>query len=273
MFMERMSINGLTLFFDAEERDAAELIRQACEKSVRLIHENWGLDTPQDCRVYVMTSWLRFVFHSAPWPRKILLAAFMPLWAFRARKVWPYAGGWERSYGQRRAVGVKPPHLIQLGDRSIGDRIFVKQDVDEKVQSITCHELVHAFISHLKLPTWMKEGLAMVTVDRYFEKPTVRKETLEVFEHWSHKTSPGGNEALRIGDRDTIMYQYVRGYWLTRYIEDTRPGLLKGLLTRLDHHNELESKIATAYGKKHEEFWGRVDRILVSHFKQKGGAV
>ncbi len=43
--MEAMPVNGLTLFFDAEEREAAELIRRACEKSVRLIHECWGLDT------------------------------------------------------------------------------------------------------------------------------------------------------------------------------------------------------------------------------------
>jgi len=118
----------------------------------------------------------------------------------------------------------------------------------------------------------MKEGLAMVTVDRYFEKPTVQNETLEVFEHWSHRASLGGDESLRVGDHDAIVYQYVRGYWLLRYIEDTRPELLKGLLSRLYHHNDLESRIATAYGKKHEEFWCEIDRVLVSHFKQKGGA-
>lgn len=268
--MEKVSINGLTLFFDAEERDAAELIQQACAKSVPLIHKNWGLKSPQDCRVYVMTSWLRFAFHSAPWPQKILLAVFMPLWAFRARKIWPYVGGWERSYGHRQTVGVKPPYLIQLGDSRLGDRIFVKEDVYEKVQSVTCHELVHAFTAHLKLPMWLKEGLAMVTVDRYFEKPTVQNETLEIFEDWSHKTDPGRDEARRVGNQDALVYQYVRGYWLTRYIEDTRPGLLRELISQFEDHKELESKIARSYGKKSEEFWDEIDRVVVYHFKQKG---
>jgi len=271
--MESIPISGLTLFFEAEERDAAELIRPACEKSVRLIHGNWGLETPEDCRVYIMTSWLRAPFQSAPWPWKVLLALFFPLWAPRARKIWPYAGGWEQQYGQRRTVGVKPPRLISLSDSSIGDRVFVREDdVRAKVQGVTCHELVHAFSSHLRLPTWLKEGLAMVTVDRFLERPTVRYDTLEVLERSSHRTSHGGREKLRVGDQDALVYQYVRAYWLTRYLEETRPGLLKGLLSRRYRHDELESQVAAAYGKEGEEFWSEIDREVVSHFARKESA-
>jgi hypothetical protein len=265
--MQKISINGLALFFGAEEQNAAELIRQACERSVRLIQEHWGLDTPKDCRIYVMTSWLGFVFRSAPWPWKILLAVTMPLWAFRAQQTWSLAGGWEQRYGQRRTVGVKPPRLLQLADRGTGDRIFVKEEnIGEKVQSITCHELTHAFTSHLRLPTWLKEGLAMVMVDRFFEKPTVQHETLAVLEHSSNKHSPGGYQKLQIGDEVSLVYLYVRGYWLTRYIEETRPGLLKDLLSRPCQQDELESRIATAYEKRLDEFWNEIDGVLASHF-------
>jgi hypothetical protein len=45
--METMLVEGLTLYFDAEERDAAELVRRACEKSVRLIRECWNLEAPE----------------------------------------------------------------------------------------------------------------------------------------------------------------------------------------------------------------------------------
>jgi hypothetical protein len=31
--METVPVEGLTLFFDADERDAAEIIRRACEKA------------------------------------------------------------------------------------------------------------------------------------------------------------------------------------------------------------------------------------------------
>ena len=271
--MPRMSINGLVLFFGAEEQDTVMLIRQACEKSMRLIQERWRLDTPKDCRVYIMTSWLGFMFRSAPWPWKVLLAVTLPLWAFRAKKIWPLAGGWEQRFGQRRAVGVKPPRLLRLADRRIGERIFVREEnVGEKVQSITCHELTHAFTSHLQLPTWLKEGLAMVMVDRFFEKPTVRSETLEVLERSSDKNSLGGRQKLRVGDEDALVYLYARGYWLTRYIEETRPGLLKDLLSLRCQHDELEGKIAIAYGKRLGEFWEGIDRELVSHFKQNNEA-
>jgi len=247
--MQRISINGLTLFFDAEEQDTVELIGQACAKSMRVIQEHWKLDIPKDCRIYIMTSWFGFMFRSAPWPWKILLAVTMPLWVLRAKKIWPLVGGWEQRYGRRRVVGVKPPRLVRLADKRIGDRIFVKEeDANEKVRSITCHELTHAFTSHLQLPAWLKEGLAMVMVDKFFEEPTVQYETLKVLEHSSDKHTFGRRQKLRVGDGNALVYLYARGYWLTRYIEETLPGLLKDLLSRRCQHNELQDKIATAYG-------------------------
>ena len=135
--MESTPIDGLTLFFDEGERDAVELLCHACEKSARLIHDCWGLDTPDDCRVYIMTSWLHFIFHSAPWLWLIPLAVSMPFWYWRTRKLWEYAGGWAQRYGKRRAVGVKPPRLIQVANRSIGERIFIKnEDVGERVRRV-----------------------------------------------------------------------------------------------------------------------------------------
>jgi hypothetical protein len=267
--MERMSVGDLALVFDAEEHEAAELIGQACERSVPLIQEHWGLDTPQDCRVYVMTSWPRFVFHSAPWRQKVLLAVFLPLWAFQAKRLWRYAGGWVRSFGPRVVVGVKPPRLLQSGDSSMGDRIFIPAEhLKQKVQQNTCHELVHAFTDHLRLPAWLHEGLAMVTVDRFVEKPTVRAETLEALERRSQGTEAEGAGKLDLDDQDDVVYLYARGYWLTRYIEQTQPGLLKGLMSRRRPHGELESQIATAYGKGQEAFCREIDGLIVSHFSR-----
>ena len=49
-----------------------------------------------------------------------------------------------------------------------------------QVQRIACHELVHAYTAHLKLPAWLHEGLAMLTVDRFFERPTVKRESRDL---------------------------------------------------------------------------------------------
>lgn len=266
--MQRISINGLSLYYGVEDQDSVVLIRQACEKSIRLLQDGYRLDIPKDCRVYIMTSWLGFMFHSAPWSWKVLLTVTMPVWAFRAKKIWPFAGGWELSFGQRRAVGVKPPRLLCLAEKRIGDRIFIgRENVDENFQSITCHELTHAFSSHLHLPTWLKEGLAMLMVDKYFEEPTVRHETLEILLHSSDKHKPGGHQKPRIGDEDAVVELYARGYWLTRYIEETQPGLLKNLLSRPYQKDELENKIAAAAGIKPDKFWSDIDEVLAAHFK------
>ena len=269
--MQTKTISGLTLLFDQNEQKAAELIGQACEKSVQTIQGCWGLDTPEDCRVYVMTSWLRFLFHAPSWPYRILVAATLPLWYFRARKLWALAGGWHQQFGQRRAVGVNPPHLLKNADTRIGTRIFVQEDdLREKVRRNTCHELTHAFTSHLGLPMWLNEGLAMVTVDRFAGKPTVQPETIETLAQSPQDTSPGRYRELRGEDMDNLMfYHCVRGYWLTRYLEDTQPNLLKSLLRQKHSHGVLENKVAAAYEMELGGFWKGIDAILVSHF---GGA-
>jgi hypothetical protein len=161
---------------------------------------------------------------------------------------------------------------VQLGDRSIGERIFVPvTDVEEKVQHNTCHELAHAFVDHLDLPDWLKEGLAMVTVDRFAGKATIRPETLETLERAAPDAEPAGRQRLNTKDPDSVVYLYVRGYWLTRYLEETQPGLLKGLLVRRTTHQALEGAVAAALDMSHEAFWRRIDGVVAAHFGQEQG--
>ena len=165
---------------------------------------------------------------------------------------------------------MKPPRLVQRGDTSIGRRIFVEEaDIREKVEHVTCHELTHAFTQHLQLPTWLHEGLAMVTMDQYFEKGTVQSDTLEVLARRSSDREAGGRYKVDVRDPDEVVYQYVRDYWLTRYIRETKPGLLTGLLLGPKSHAELESEVASAYGMGHQEFWESIDQTVAVHFKQE----
>ena len=159
--MEMMQADGLMIFYEADEQETAQLLYPACEKIIRLLQKNWGLDTPPDCQVYVMTSWGGFFIHAAPWLWKVLLVLLWPLWAFNARRIWPHAGGWSQQFGKRRAVGIKPPRLLQTSDSSIGKRIFIEiEGLETKVQLVVCHELTHAFTAHLRLPMWLNESLA-----------------------------------------------------------------------------------------------------------------
>lgn len=262
-------IDGVALFYDVSEQEAAGLIAAACERSLGLLRDSWGLEAPGDLRVYVMTSWRRFLFDSAPWTWRPLLVLTAPFWYARVRRIWAYAGGWAQRYGRRYTVGIKPPRLIEASNRSLGQRIFAPEDdVRRKVEHVTCHELTHACTAHLRLPTWLNEGLAMLAVDRYAGRPTVRPETLAVVEHRAGSTSFKRRERIRVRDEDATVYQYVRGYWLARYLEETRAGLLKRLLARPRRRGKLEREIAAAYGQEAEAFWGAVECMAVSHFQK-----
>jgi hypothetical protein len=140
--------------------------------------------------------------------------------------------------------------------------------MDEKVRHITCHELVHAFTAHLKLPMWLNEGLAMVTVDKLHGEPTVQLETIETLDRPPHDAGPGRYRKLTLRDPDAVVYHYVRGYWITRYLDETQPELLRSLLAGRCSHAELEGKVAAALGLSHGELWDRVDRRVASHFKR-----
>ena len=164
-------------------------------------------------------------------------------------------------------IGVKPPRLIQTSDTSIGVRIFISElDVARKVEQATCHELTHAATAHLKLPPWLNEGLAMLTVDRFVGQPTVKAETVTTLAH--------AVDTLRLRqypqyprDQDALVYIYVHGYWLTRYFEETAPGLIRDLLTQRHSPTKMEDRIATAYGEERGPFWHNLDRTVAAYFK------
>jgi hypothetical protein len=267
--METLTVDSLTLFFDSAERDTAELVQDTCKKTIRLMWEHWGLETPREVRVYVMTSWLHFLFHSAPWYWQPLLVLSLPFWYFRIKNLWRFTGGWAQSYGTRRAIGVKPPRLIRLADTSLGERIFIKEDsADDKTRHITCHELTHAFTAHLQLPMWLNEGLAMLSVDRLLQRQTVKTETLDILARAGRSNNLKQVGMITENNQDAVMALYVRGYWIARYCEETRPGLLKSLLTQRHSHEALDSKLAGSLDMDSKAFWGSIDGIVNAHFRE-----
>lgn len=265
--MERISISGLTIYYDADEREAVDEIVLACEQSVRKITSAWQLNVPTDCRVFIMTTWPRCVFQGAPLGSQILLGLTLPLWYTEFKKRWHYAGGWSQQYGARRVVGIKAPRLIAQTPDPMGEKIFTTQEnLEQKVLSIVCHELTHAFSSHLCLPSWLQEGLAMVTADRCLGKPTVLHNTLLLLGKGDQANGTVEKIDLTKQRYDDILLLYIRGYWLTRYLADTYPELVRKILRNRHNHEELEGLIAAAIDIGPETFWKDIDQFLVARY-------
>ncbi|MES0362075.1 MAG: hypothetical protein ABUK20_14225, partial [Anaerolineales bacterium] len=158
--------------------------------------------------------------------------------------------------------------LIEITPESIGESIFIKEeDLGDKVLSVVCHELTHAFSSHLKLPTWLHEGLAMVTSDRGLEQQTVRSDTLLLLKETNQKVKSSDKINLKAQTREEVVLIYVRGYWLTRYLWQSSPDLLLSLLKQRSVPVAVEKIIAEEYSIEPEKFWPEMEKRVVSHFE------
>ncbi|MCL4562009.1 MAG: hypothetical protein M1281_15540 [Chloroflexi bacterium] len=265
--MKSKTINGVRVIFDSREQATADLIADSAAQALHLIQESWGLRSPEDCRIYVMTSWWGFFFQSAPWLWKIMLSLTFPFWYSRARRTWPYSAAWTQRYGRRVAIGIKPPSLLEISDKSIGLLMFEEEkDPREKIRHLTCHELTHACSAHLKLPAWLNEGLAAVTVDRLFEKRTIRSDTLELLRSYTPKERPLTYRELSRQGGKAIAYQAVRGYWLVQYLEDCHPGFLKGNFSSTGEGQAIEEAVARELGIEPDRFWSEIDDRISAHF-------
>ncbi|HSD85161.1 MAG TPA: hypothetical protein VLG46_14945 [Anaerolineae bacterium] len=263
---------SIPIISKSADRATADLIDSACAEALQLIQSSWGLAAPQDCRIYVMTSWPSFVFQSAPWPWRVLLAVTAPFWSFRARRTWPYSAAWTQRYGKRVAIGIKPPRLLAQSDKSFGVRMFVEEkDMQINTRRLVCHELTHACAAHLRLPAWLNEGIATVTVDRFARKRTIVVETLNLIRDYQPKTPPPTYRALSQIRGEAFIYHAVRGYWLTAYVEEKCPGFLQRKFAHDWPASSIEQEIAIELGMRPENFWSEIDAAVSNHFIKMAG--
>jgi hypothetical protein len=269
--LEHLQVGTLRIEYAPEDRSTADVMAEACGKALRLAKAGWGLDPPADCRLYVMTSWRDFVFRSAPWPWKVALALSYPLWSGRVRQMWPISAGWTQRYGRRTAIGIKPPRLLDVSDKSVGVHMFVEEkDPVAKIGHLACHELTHAASAHLRLPAWLNEGLATVTVDRFLGKATIRPESLDLVQRVQPKAPPPPYRQLHRFRGETLAYHAVRGYWIVRLLEETHPGFVRSLLTSRQAATRIERQVAIRLNLEPAMLWAEIDARVHAHFSERG---
>jgi len=268
--METRSIGNLSIFFEPADQDAAEQIAAACAESAAFLGDFWGLSAARSLRVYVTTSWRDLALRWAPPATRAVLACLSPLWWDRFKKVWTFCAGLTQGTKDRPAIGIKPPRLLEQTDKTIGERIFVKEpDVHRRLRHAVCHEMVHAFTIPLHLPMWLNEGVAMVTADRFLQQDTVRQDTLRLLKGRCRRMKPTSYLLLMEMDADAIVHHYARGYWITRFLEATRPAFLRGLLSHRRRARTLHRQIAAELGMSVPEFRRDIDGIVAAYFEQQ----
>jgi hypothetical protein len=259
---------NIPIFFERRQQESAEHIHRSLAPIIDFICSTWGLEVPQDFRVYIMTSMLQFIFHPASLFRKIVLGLFLPLWYGKAKKVWGFSGGWSLPVGKSRVIGVKPPELWPDPGKNFGIKVFVDEpDSTLKFNWFLCHETVHAFSLHLRLPLWLNEGIAAVSVDRLYQRETIRRETLDLFEGKIEKDTNMNYRSVQRKDKRVLLYHFVRGYWFTRYLEEKHPGLVKSLLKERQNHQAITAAVEKEMDLQRGQLWQQLDAILSDHFR------
>ena len=181
--------------------------------------------------------------------------------------MWPYAAAWTQRFGKRVVIGVKPPRILEQSDLRVGVRMFVEEkDMRLKLQHVSCHELIHACSAHLRLPMWLNEGLATVTVDRYLGKRTILKETLELLRDYQPKAPPPTYRQLSRMKIEALVYHTTRGYWLTRYLSEQHHDFMIMLLETRRSAQEIDKLMAERIKIDPLTFWQEIDGILVRYF-------
>jgi hypothetical protein len=246
--------------------DLEGIISDTCAGSFKVARDLWGLAPPRDCRIYVMTTWWRLFFDATPWYQKPFLITSMPFWVPAARRIWPKAGAMtlKGRFTRRVTIGVKPPDLLKASDTSVGELLYVKEpDMQVKLRHLVCHELTHACSAELRLPMWLNEGIAMLSVERYLGKRVISQDSLALLRNQPPRcTPPSYREMTRMDARGMALHT-SRGYWLVELLEKTRPGFLKGIFSDKSQLRAREQLMAGLLSLPPEHFWQQVDDRLL----------
>ena len=264
--LESFCEGGIRYLFEPAERETAEQVRAICAESVRVTQEQWELPLPRGCRVYVLASWWQAALLPAPLPLRLWYAATLPLWRHRARNVWSQAAAWTQPYRSAPAVVVKPQRLWTKREDSIGRRIYRFHGPEDRMRNVVCHEMVHACANRLRLPLWLNEGLAMLTVDRLLGRQTVRTGTLPLLAHDGARDPVTDYRRLGAVADDAVVHAYVRGYWLTRFLAESHPDLLRGLIARRMSRVAIDYAIGRRLSLRRQALWREIDVIVAAHF-------
>jgi hypothetical protein len=257
-------VEGFEIVPDPSDTGGTEVISRAVGDSVPVIEQMWHFRRPRRAKVVVWTEWMDGYRKGIPAWQRPLLPLMRKRIAKYGERLWKIIGGITLR-SQPPAVLIKPPRLLSEADVRLGEKLFVRlDDISDRVRSITCHELVHAYANSRGLPPWLNEGIAMLTVDRFFGFDTVKPQTLELL----GTVEPPLRSYLRMArltDSQLVQF-YARSYWITRFLLEQHPDTLRRLLGWRLGIGINERRLARAVGLPRRRLWTEIDGIVFDHY-------
>lgn len=245
---------------DEPSKETESLLSEACCEAVDFLQSTWSLQKP-NCHVYVTSRWQTIMLEQPPLLHRNLRKAFFTIRPKRRTlmdNLWARSAGWFQRYGKLCLIAIKPLSEFQKMNLA-NNQLYTPMTYKEKFSNTLVHELTHAFTAHLKLPLWLNEGIALLTAEKALGYGIVKRETLE------YLTTPQKSLSyyqLPKLSNDKFLYQYAKGYWLTRYLQERHEDVLKQLLSKWKFNPIINRNIDKLFSNQTS------DGILYHYFKE-----
>ena len=265
---EKLS-NELTIIYDEKKYSKeVELIKKKYISIIKDISNLWGLNQDTKVKIYISKSTLKIIFLTLPLYKKIILGLVFPFWYINIRMRLLSWGSMTNTNKDGANILIKPIEVYDTITYGVGKNIFIKNKDKEMAFNKTFFNcMVVIYISSLKLSIWLEQGIAIYTVGNCIGERIVKEETINMLNENNYKKIYGN--IIDVDDK-TVEYNYVKGYWTIKYLEENYPGFLKETFkkNKVNHESEIMNKIGLNT-KSEEEFWIKLDDKLYDYFKNK----
>ena len=179
------------------------------------------------------------------------------------------AGGFTYETGEVTYIQIKPIKEYKNLKSKISKYILKKQKNQKyKLKISICLNFTNAFTASLNYPIWINYGINIFTVEKILKNQIIKDDTLLLI----NENSVGQtNDIMNENDDKKIAYNYAKGYWTVKYLEEKHPGFLKKTFKNSQGKN-IEEKISKKLGintSQKDNLWNQLDEILYNHFKER----
>jgi hypothetical protein len=277
--METKCLGDATIYFRHTERQTAALIEEVYARSVPLLHSMFGLRPAKELRFVVLATHWGFVRHCIPRRQKALVLVYLPFTLGQIKRIFAAGCSWTAEHKDHVLVGVKAiqslgslPELLQT---SWADPTSPALSGEEWLRAWVRGQIIGACCQPYRLPDWLHAGIAGLIRDHVSEppsKPAGLARLLERFGTLDMEVAPLCNpeqaNSLPQEARDKLAAPDFLAYWVTRFIEESRPGLIRSLFQSGCRGKAFEREIAAALGIDPTRFAADVVKLAAAHFRQ-----
>ncbi|MBZ9750410.1 hypothetical protein K7W42_05995 [Deinococcus sp. HMF7604] len=197
---------------------------QVVGKTLKILKDTWQITPRQDIRVHLADEWWSGIFPH--------LTSIEYVWRriYRSRDeaIWEKSAACHVPLSRCALILLRSRPAPRISEVSVGSRLFQPASKEEQEHWRLCHEITHACTSHLHLPFWLNEGLAMLVTDLYAERQTIQVSTRPVSR--DEPTPSIDVVQLQNLSEDEWLAIYAQSYWRTRQLFDEHPQLLQQAL-------------------------------------------